>query len=155
MADDKNRVFVYINVFAAAMMDEPVIKEFLSEKLNTKEWRGFKNDLSVLPTCFDETTDPTSFFDGVSFQQFISSRDEGVYINAMYPGLMGDKKKWGKVIDPGNFTQTSMYVDIPYEVYEKAIGDKAKPSKEIYDKQSARLQELVGELSVQPDRVLH
>jgi hypothetical protein len=140
---EKTRLFVYINAFAAAQLDNPIIKDYISKKLNMDDWRGFKNDMTVIPDLVDKETVLESFFDGISLEQYVQTMEGGTYINPMYPGLMFSTEKWESVINSEDFDQSFFYLDIPFEIYDQAMGISAKMTRELYESQSSNIQSVI------------
>lgn len=146
-----NNLFVYINVFAAAMLPSQVLQKFISDKLHTRRWKGFPNDLSDFPaTLIEKETDVESFFDGLSVSQYLQTIDShGIYINAMYSGVVYNPERWANVIyNSGAENQVAIYVDVPYEIYKEGAKELEEEDSSIdkitYDDQSEKLKNAIG-----------
>lgn len=114
---------------------------------------------SIDPRCIDEQTDFVSFFRGMTLaniKEVIDSQSDVGFINPFPYGIIHDSEYTVALLSSLGFEYNFKYIDIPFEVYWRAIErqvDEDHPiyeafidDKETYDHTNEQSKEIVDEI---------
>jgi len=152
-----NKTLVYINGHAEIYLTDPLIKEYLNDKLGTKDWKICSNNVKDIPDVLAGMLTP-EFLHGVSAAHYLDVRKGGIFINPFVPGMTVEYELWAEVIFEEDFMPNRiLFIDVPYALYEMACPNNLVVDEDAYKKNNEYTEKLVGLLNEQypPDRTLH
>lgn len=123
--------FVYLNPYLGFYLNKAPLKEFLNEKFNTSNWRGYQNDLTDIQKFFrGEDIDEVSVLCGVSMSQFMEANSGGITVNPAVFGLVMDTNRWNKIMQENKTKATIRYISMSYDFYKSLAGRQAVTKEE-------------------------
>jgi hypothetical protein len=140
---DNLRTLIYINAYASMYSDSDLFIKYMNNKLGMTDWISCNNDLRFLPEKIGEIITP-EFLQGVAAGQHKQIKNGGVFINPYILGLTSNFDIWATIIwKMDNFNQTIMYLDIPFDEYEKMADNVWKVDEKTYNKNTESITKLV------------
>lgn len=150
----KHRLLVYINPYAMMKIDNHVIRDYISEHLNTDEWEFNEVLFDELPECMEEMASDPIFSHGLATSSYKLIQRGGVFINPMYYGLAADLETWMYcILNDEGFHQSIQYLDIPLETVRDIIGEEV--SDEQYKAATETTKVVVKHLSGNKRHITH
>lgn len=150
------RLLVFVNTLAGNKASHPIIRDYIAKQIGTEDFETFECDIDNIPAELLEESYTEGFLNGMTFEQWRRIQKDGIYVNPLMIGLANDFEFWADyVIDNSEFDQTTIYVDIPYEVFKQTLDEESDIDEKLYEACSLSAKIVADCLKGRNGRTLH